>query len=71
MQRPQIVKPIPMESLIHKINKVYFREIYSTSLRLVDPEEALEIALASTVDSSTARKVFVARKRLNHETIST
>lgn len=65
MQRPQIVKPIPMESIIHKINKAYFREIYNTSRILVDSEEALEIALAATVDSSTARKVFVARKRLN------
>lgn len=67
MQRPQIVKPIPMEAIIHKINKAYFREIYNTSRRLVDSEEALEIALAATVDSSTARKVFVARKRLNQE----
>ena len=67
MQRPNTVKPIPMESLMHKINKAYFSEIYNIGLKLVDHEEALEIALAATVDSSMARKVFVARKKLNQE----
>ena len=65
MQRPQIVKPIPMESLMCIINEKYYAELYKLGKRIHDDDTAHSIALSATVNTTMARKVHVTRKYLN------
>lgn len=65
MQRPQVVKPIPMESLMCIINETYYAEVYKLGKRLHDDATAHSLALSATVNTTMARKVYVTRKYLN------